>query len=97
MEQHAEFQTRKARQCIASLRQRFARKVRVQNNGTSGQIELSFGTCALKTDETHLELSETASAQVDLDKTVEVITNQLERSAYRENPVNEFRLSLAGA
>lgn len=91
MERHAEFQTAKASQYLASLCQHFGRKVPAKNNGTSGKITFPFGECALRADDAHLELSATAESQANLEKTVEVVTNHLERFAFRENPRIEWQ------
>ncbi len=91
METYAELQTEKASQYIASLCQHFGRKVPVQNDGTTGQIQFPFGRCALWTDRGMLKLTIFADSQTDLEKAAEVVASHLERFAFRENPEINWR------
>lgn len=86
MKANATFHTEKASRYLATLCKHFNHKVPVRFDTISGEIELPFGQCELKADGVSLALAVEAANQSDLDKTIRVITNHLERFAFRENP-----------
>lgn len=80
------FKTENAERYLGTLCKHFGHKVPVIHEPGSGRIELPFGHCALTADETGLRLTASAAVKPGLDRTVQVITNHIERFAFRENP-----------
>lgn len=80
------FTTEHAQRYLGTLCKHFGHKVPVTHSGREGTITLPFGACSLSASETGLTLSATADDQARLDQTVQVITNHLERFAFREEP-----------
>ncbi|MCG3268529.1 DUF2218 domain-containing protein [Yoonia sp. I 8.24] len=79
-------ETALAAQYLGSLCQHFGHKIPVEHNDLKGKIQFPFGQCNLVADEISLQLCAIADNQNDLDKTVDVVTNHLERFAFRESP-----------
>lgn len=78
--------TSRASTYLQQLCKHLGHKVPVQFGSDSGQIELPFGTCELRADDTDLRLTVTAENQVDLEKLAKIIASHLERFTFRENP-----------
>lgn len=80
------FKTENAERYLGTLCKHFGHKVPVSFEPGAGHIELPFGQCDLRADTDGLRLTAIAADTPELDKTIEVITNHLERFAFRENP-----------
>lgn len=87
------FKTNHAERYLGTLCKHFGHKVPVTYEPGSGRIELPFGSCSLSANAIGLGLTASAIDQSKLDKTIEVITNHLERFAFRENPQLDWHLS----
>lgn len=85
MDAHVTVTTERASQYLASLCKHFAHKIPVRVGKGSGQIEFDFGQCDLSVNSGVLTLKVTAENRPDLEKTIDVMTNHLERFAFREN------------
>ncbi len=86
MEKHAEFETERAQRYMTALCHHFGRKVPIHLGETSGRIELPFGQCILVAQGGRLALEVSAETAAELDTAVKVISDHLERFAFRENP-----------
>lgn len=86
MESQSNVNTARAAQYLGSLCKHFGHRVPVELNGNTGAITFPFGSCELNASDTVLKMSVTANTQENLDKAVQVITDHLERFAFRENP-----------
>ena len=92
------FKTENAERYLGTLCKHFGHKVPVSFEPGSGRIELPFGQCDLRADTAGLGLTASAADAPALDKTIQVITNHLERFAFRENPdLNWSRTEPTGA
>lgn len=80
------FTTDHAERYLGTLCKHFGHKVPVTREPGSGRIELPFGQCDLRADETGLSLTAQASDRPQLDRTIQVISSHLDRFAFRENP-----------
>ncbi|SIO07241.1 DUF2218 domain-containing protein [Vannielia litorea] len=80
------FTTENAQRYLGTLCKHFGHKVPVSHEAGFGRIDLPFGACELRAEETGLALTVTAQDRPTLDKTVEVISSHLDRFAFRENP-----------
>ena len=87
MEAHAHFETSNPSRYLEMLCRHFGRKVDVQNDATKGWIQFPFGRCDLNADHRYLKLHASAESQARLDEVVQVMSNHLERFAFRESPV----------
>lgn len=97
MELHATFETERGSQYLQTLCKHFGRKVSVRFDANVGVIELPFGQCELKASATRLELSISADCQSDLERAAQVISNHLDRYAFRENPELTWQLAAEAA
>ena len=86
MKANTYFKTENAARYLGTLCKHFGHKVPVTHDADVGRIELPFGICELRGDETGLAMNVTAKDKRHLDKTVQVVTSHLERFAFRENP-----------
>ena len=86
MKAHTFFTTGNAQRYLGTLCKHFGHKVPVTHEPGSGRIDLPFGRCELRADETGLDLTITAGNRPALDKTIDVISSHLDRFAFRENP-----------
>ena len=84
------FKTENAERYLGTLCKHFGHKVPVTLEPGSGRIELPFGQCTLSANAAGLRLTATAPDQLQLDKTIEVISSHLERFAFRENPTLDW-------
>lgn len=92
------FKTENAERYLGTLCKHFGHKVPVTLDKGAGRIELPFGLCTLTADTTGLGMTASAADAAALDKTIQVITNHLERFAFRENPdLNWNRTEPTGA
>lgn len=80
------FTTQNAERYLGTLCKHFGHKVPVTHQPGSGRIELPFGQCMLRADDSGLSVTIEASDQPLLDKTAKVISSHLDRFAFRENP-----------
>ena len=80
------FATENAQRYLGTLCKHFGHKVPVTQSQGSGRIELPFGQCELRAEETGLGLTALASDGAQLDRTIQVISSHLDRFAFRENP-----------
>ncbi|PVH27800.1 DUF2218 domain-containing protein [Pararhodobacter oceanensis] len=87
------FNTPNAERYLGTLCKHFGHKVPVTHQPGSGRIELPFGHCELRADESGLQMTVEAPDQPQLDKMTGVITSHLERFAFRENPQLEWQVS----
>ncbi|MDV7141566.1 DUF2218 domain-containing protein [Tropicimonas sp. TH_r6] len=86
MEKHAQFETERAQRHMSALCHHFGRKVPVHLGESTGRIELPFGECILSADAARLWLEVTAETAEELERAVKVISDHLERFAFREAP-----------
>ena len=80
------FATDNAERYLGTLCKHFGHKVPVAYEVGFGRIELPFGQCTLRTDETGLSMTVAANDRPLLDQTIQVISSHLDRFAFRENP-----------
>ena len=86
MQSFAEFETDQADQHVAALCHHFGRRVPVELAPAHGRVEFPFGCCTLSVDGARLSLTATADDRAKLDKVTRVVTDHLERFAFREHP-----------
>ncbi|MGP6085475.1 DUF2218 domain-containing protein [Antarctobacter jejuensis] len=84
------FTTQHAERYLGTLCKHFGHKVPVDFDKTQGRIDLPMGRCTLAADADGLDLSVTAEDRPALDRLIQVITNHLDRFAFRENPQLEW-------
>lgn len=96
MQLHSTFSTQRGGRYLAALCHHFGRKVEVWCDAESGWVKFPFGRCDLNHDASGLYLLVSAKSKADLDRVVQVVTNHLERFAFRENPNLEW-IHTAGA
>ena len=86
MQALAIFETAHATRYLGTLCKHFGRKVPAGLTGDVGWIELPFGRCDMSSSPTELRLTVSARTAADLDRTRQVITDHLDRFAFREQP-----------
>lgn len=79
----ATFKTENASQYLQTLCQHFGHKVDVRFDAQRGEITFPFGTCSLHADGSALHMT---ACGTEARKAAEVLTNHLDRFAFRENP-----------
>ena len=82
----ATFLTNHANRHMTALCAHFARKVPVLTEDDVSHVSFPFGQCDLSANAEHLKLTATARARDELERVVEVVSNHLDRFAFRENP-----------
>ncbi|MEL6450808.1 MAG: DUF2218 domain-containing protein [Pseudomonadota bacterium] len=82
----AHFPTARASRYLTALCHHFARKVAATCDETSGTVQFPFGQCRMTADAHSLHLNVTAPDHRRCAQTIEIVTNHLERFAFRENP-----------
>ncbi|WP_171188039.1 DUF2218 domain-containing protein [Ruegeria sp. HKCCC2117] len=90
MQLHATFFTQRGGRYMAALCHHFGRKVEACCDEDTGWVKFPFGRCDLNQDASGLHVVVSATSQANLDRVVQVVTNHLERFAFRENPELEW-------
>ncbi|MEO0382491.1 MAG: DUF2218 domain-containing protein [Pseudomonadota bacterium] len=91
MKTFARFETDRASRYLASLCHHFGRKVDAACDANSGWVQFPFGRCEMVADESQLDLMAAAETDAHLDQVVQIVTNHLERFAFRENPTLDWQ------
>ena len=90
MNAQATFKTERGNRYLTALCHHFGRKLESMHDGESGWVRFPFGRCELRSKAGELKLFAAADSQPDLDAVIEVVTNHLERFAFREDPKLEW-------
>lgn len=91
MKAFASFQTSSANRYLAMLCNHFGKRVKSQCNASEGWVQFPFGRCEMTADHSQLEMLASAEDQTRLNQVVQVVTNHLDRFAFRENPILDWQ------
>lgn len=89
----ASFETDKASRYLTALCKHFGQKVEAECNAHDGWVQFPFGRCEMVASATQLTFSVSATTQRQVDLTIEIVSNHLERFAFRENPTLNWQVS----
>ena len=82
----ASFETDRASRYLTTLCKHFGKKVDALCDAQNGWVQFPFGRCEMVATATQLTLTASAVSHRQLDLVVEIVTNHVERFAFRENP-----------
>lgn len=93
MNASAIFKTDSANRYLTSLCQHFGRKLETKCDANKGWVQFPFGRFEMTADKTELKLCVSAGDQERLDQVMHIVTNHLERFAFRESPALDWKAS----
>lgn len=85
------FQTNSASRYLAMICKHFGRRFEANSEDTNGWVQFPFGRCEMTADDTQLQMVASAKDQTQLEQVMQVVTSHLERFAFRENPILEWK------
>ncbi len=91
MDAHAFFDTNYASRHMRSLCEHFAKRVTSECDESHGWVEFPFGRCELTADAVQLALDASSEDAEGLETVISVMSSHLERFAFRENPILNWR------
>ncbi len=90
MKASASFQTPNASRYLAMLCTHFNQRATAQCDDQTGWVQFPFGRCDMQADASQLHITAAAQDQTHLDQVMQIITNHLERFAFRERPLLDW-------
>lgn len=95
MDKVATFKSERANRYMAALCHHFGRKVDAGCDTANGWVQFPFGRCEMSLENDELTFHAHAEDPDRLDQVVQIVSNHLDRFAFRETP--ELRWQPAGA
>lgn len=86
MDKIATFKSERATRYMTALCHHFGRKVGANCNDANGWVQFPFGRCEMSVAGDELQLHAQAKDPDQLEQVVQIVSNHLDRFAFRENP-----------